>query len=97
MFIREDIISLTVPYVILQETKSEYIVQLVVTPEMVPPGFDETPPKLLIETVEQISLPLQEGLSCNYQRGWFLLNGTKQTSYHYLKRVREINKIITDQ
>ena len=30
-------------------------------------------------------------------RELFLLNEKKQTSYHYLKRVREISQIITDQ
>ena len=69
IFTRQDISSLTVPDAKFQEAKSDYLWQLVVTPEMVAkkikamkdnklPGVDEIPPKLLMETVEQISIPL---------------------------------------
>ena len=66
---RENISSLQIPYVKNQEAKSVYLGQLIVTPEMVAkkikamkdnksPGVDGIPPKLLMETVEQISIPL---------------------------------------
>ena len=61
------------------------------------PGVDGIPPKLLIETVEQISIPLARVFNLSLKEGWFLLNGKKQTSYHYLKRVREISHRITGQ
>ena len=52
-----------------QEAKSVYLRPLIVTPEMVAkkikamkdnksPGVDGIPPKLLMETIEQISIPL---------------------------------------
>ena len=60
------------------------------------PGVDGIPPKLLMETVEQISIPLARVFNLS-KRELFRLNGKKQTSYHYLKRVREISQRITDQ
>ena len=52
-----------------QEAKSDYLGQLIVTPEMIAmaiqaikdnksPGADGILPKLLMETVEQVNLPL---------------------------------------
>ena len=69
MFTREDINSLPVPDAKFQEAKSNYLGQLIVTPEMVAkkikamkdnktPGVDGIPPNLLMETVEQIGIPL---------------------------------------
>ena len=69
VFAREDISSLPVPDAKFQETKSDYLGQLIVTPEIVAkkmkakkdnksPGVDGIPPKLLIKTVEKISVPL---------------------------------------
>ena len=60
------------------------------------PAVDGIPPKLLMKTVEQISIPLARVFKLSLERAWFLLNGKKQTSYHYVKRVREISKGITD-
>ena len=51
------------------------------------PGVDGIPPRLLMETVEQVSIPLARVFNLSLKREWFLLNGKKQTSYHYLKRV----------
>ena len=59
VFIREDISSLPVPDAKFQDAKSDYLGQLIVTPEMVAkkikamkdnksPGVDGIPPKLLI-------------------------------------------------
>ena len=67
MFTREDISSL--PVAKFQEAKSDYLGPLIVTPEIVAkkintmkdnksPGVDGIPPKLLVETVEQIIIPL---------------------------------------
>ena len=60
-------------------------------------GVDGIPPKLLMKTVEHISISLARVSNLSLKREWFLLNGKKQTSYHYLKRVREISQIITHQ
>ena len=92
----------------MQKAKSDYFGQLIVTPEMVgkkikamknnkSPGVDVISPKLLMETVQQISIPLTKVFNLSLKEGVVLLNGKKQTSYHYLKRVREISQIITDQ
>ena len=67
MLTREDISSLSVQYTTFQEAKSEYLGQL--TTEMVgkiikamkdnkSPEMDGIPPRLLMETAEQISVPL---------------------------------------
>ena len=69
VFTRENISSLSVPDAKFQEAKSYYLGPLIVTTEMVDkkikamkdnksPGMDGIPPKLLMETVEQISIPL---------------------------------------
>ena len=66
---REDISSLPVPDAKCQEAKSDYVGQLIVTPERrakkikamkdtKSPGVDGIPPKLLMETAEQINIPL---------------------------------------
>ena len=68
-FTRKNISSLSVLEAKFQEAKSGYLGQLIVTPEMVAkkikamkdnksPGVDGIPPKLIMETVEQISIPL---------------------------------------
>ena len=108
VFTREDISSLPVFYAQFQEAKSDYLGSLIVTLEMVAkkvkamkdnksPGVDGIPPKLLMETVEQISIPLARVFNLSLKVGLFLLNGKKQTSYHYLERVREISQRITDE
>ena len=61
------------------------------------PGVDGIPPKLLMETVEQISIPLARVFNLSLKEGVIPLNGKKQTSYHYLKRVRKISQRFTDQ
>ena len=106
VFTREDISSLPVPDTKFQEAKSDYLGQLVVTPEMVAkkikamkdntsPGVDGIPPRLMMETVEQINITLARVFNLSLKEG--VLNGKKQTSYHYLKRVREISQRNTDQ
>ena len=67
VFTRENINSLPVPDAKFQAAKSDYLGQLIVTPEMVvkkikatkdykSPGMDGIPPRLLMETVEQICM-----------------------------------------
>ena len=62
MFTRKDIRSLPFPYAKFQEAKSDYLGQLIVTPEIVankikamkdnkPHRVDEIPPRLLMKTV----------------------------------------------
>ena len=69
VFTKENISSLPVADAKFQGAKSDYLGPLVVTPELVAkkikatkdnksPGVDGIPPKLLMETVEQISIPL---------------------------------------
>ena len=56
------------------------------------PGVDGIPPKLLMETVEQISIPLARTFNLSLKEGvvpFELIEGKKQTSYHYLKRFKE--------
>ena len=71
---REDVSSLSVPDAKLQEVKSDYLGQLIVTPEMVVTkikamkdnksrGVDGIPAQLLMETVEHISVPLARVLN----------------------------------
>ena len=89
------------------DAKSGYLGPLIVTPEMLAkkinamkdnksPGVDGIPPKLLLETVEQISIPLARVFNLSIKEGVVPFEW-KETSYHYLKRVREISHIITDQ
>ena len=64
----------------IQEAKSDYLGQLIVTPEMVAkkikamkdnksPGVNGTPPKLLMETVEQIIVPLAKVFNLSLKEG----------------------------
>ena len=80
VFTREDISSLPVPDVKFQEAKSDYFGPLIVTPEMVAkkikamkdnksPGVDGIPPKLLMETIEQISIPLARVFNLSIKEG----------------------------
>ena len=80
VFTREDISLLPVPDAKFQEAKSDYLWQLSVTPEKVAQkimavkdnkllGVDGIPPKLLMETVEQISIPLARVFSLSLKEG----------------------------
>ena len=80
MFTIEDISSLPVPGTKFQEAKSDYLGQSVVTPEMVAkkiktlkdntsPGIAGIPPKLLMETGEQISIPLARVFNLSLKDG----------------------------
>ena len=80
VFIKEDISSLPVADAKFQGAKSDYLGPLVVTPELVAkkikamkdnksPGVDGIPPKLLMETVEQISIPLARVFNLSLKEG----------------------------
>ena len=80
MFTREDISSLPVPDATFQEAKSDYLGQVIVTPEMVAktikatednksPGADGIPPKLLMGTVQQVSIPLARVFNFSLREG----------------------------
>ena len=80
VFTKEDISSLPVADVKFQGAKSDYLGPLVVTPEFVAkkikamkdnksPGVDGIPPKLLMETVEQISIPLARVFNLSLKEG----------------------------
>ena len=80
VFTKEDISSLPVADAKFQGAKSDYLGPLVVTPEMVAkkikamkdnksPGVDGIPPKLLMETVEQISIPLARVFNLSLKEG----------------------------
>ena len=80
VFATEDISALPVPGAKFQEAKSDYLGQLIVTPEMAAkkikammenksPGVDGIPPRLLTETVEQISIPLATVFNLSLKEG----------------------------
>ena len=80
VFTKEDISSLPVADAKFQGAKSDYLGPLVVTPELVAkkikamkdnksPGVDGIPPKLLMETVEQISIPLARVFNLSLKEG----------------------------
>ena len=80
VFTKEDISSLPVADAKFPEAKSDYLGPLVVTPELVAkkikamkdnksPGVDWIPPKLLMETVEQISIPLARVFNLSLKEG----------------------------
>ena len=77
---REDISPVIVPDAKFQEDKSDYLGQLIVTPEMVAKqikamkynkssGVDGIPRKLLMEIVEQISIPLARMFNLSLKEG----------------------------
>ena len=80
MFTREDISILPVLETKFEGRESDYLGQLIVTPTMVAmkirdmkdnksPGVDGIPPKLLLEIVEQIIIPLATVFSLSLEEG----------------------------
>ena len=72
--------ELPVPDAKFQEGKSDYLGPLIATPEMAAkkikemkdnksPGVDGIPPKLLMETVDQISVPLARVFNLSLKEG----------------------------
>ena len=81
VFTKEDISLLPAADAKFQGAKSDYLGPLVVTPELVAkkikamkdnksPGVDGIPPKLLMETVEQISIPLARVFNLSLKEGY---------------------------
>ena len=80
VFTKEDISSLPFADAKFQGAKSDYLGPLVVTPELVAkkikamkdnksPGVDGIPPKLLMEKVDQISIPLERVFNLSLKEG----------------------------
>ena len=80
VFTREDTNALPVPETKFEGRESDYLGQLIVTPKMVAkkiramkenksPGVDGIPPKLLLEIVEQISIPLATVFNLSIEEG----------------------------
>ena len=78
--VREDISILPVLETKFEGRESDYLGQLIVTPTMVAmktrdmkdnksPGVDAIPPKLLLDIVEQISIPLATVFSLSLEEG----------------------------
>ena len=96
VFTREDTCSLPVPETKFNSSERERLGQLVVTPKVVAskinnmkenksPGIDGILPKILKETLEQISTPLAHVFNMSLQEGIVPLNGKKQTLFLYSK------------
>ena len=105
VFTRKDISSSPVPDAKFQDTKSDYLRQLIVTPEMAAkkikamkdnksPGVDGIPPRLLMETVVQISIPHAGVLLL--KEGVVPFEWKEANIITLFKRVRKISQIITD-
>ena len=61
------------------------------------PGVDGIPPKLLLEIVEQISIPLATVFKLSLKEGIVPLEWKEAKLYHYLKKVRETSRRTIDQ
>ena len=79
-FTREDISTLPILETTFEGRESDYLGQLIVTPKIVAmkirdmknnksPGVDGIPPKLLLEIVEQISIPLSTVFNLTLEEG----------------------------
>ena len=108
MFTREDISILPVLETKFEGREFNYLGQLIVTPTMVAmkirdmkdnksPGVDGIPPKLLLEIVEQISIPLATVFNLSLDEGIVPLEWKEKTLYHYLKKVRKTSRRTTYQ
>ena len=102
VFTEEDISSLPVVDAKFLEAKSEYLGQLVVTPKMVAEKIkamkdnkstevDGIPPKLLMETVEQISIPLARVFNLSLKEGFVPFEWTEANIISLFKK-GSINK-----
>ena len=111
---KEAISSLQVPDAKFQKAQSEYLWHLTVTPEKVvqkikamkdnkSPRMDGIPPKLLKETVKQVTVKLARNkllarvFNLSKKKGSGSFRMERSNYYNYLKRVQEIIKRITYQ
>ena len=97
VFKREDTISLPVPETKFNGSEGERLGQLVVTPEVVAskinnmkenksPGVDGISPKILKETIEQISTPLAHMFNMSLQEGSVPLDWKEATIIPLLQK-----------
>ncbi len=102
VFTREDISALPVPETKFEGRESDYLGQLIVTQKMIAkkirdmkdnklPGMDGIPPKLLLEIVEQISIPLATVLNLSLEEGVVPL-GWKEATIIQLFKKRSLSK-----
>ena len=100
VFTREDTSSLPVPETKFNGSEREMLGQLVVTPEVVvskinnmkenkSPGVDGISPKILKETVEQISMPLAHAFNMSLQEGIVPLEWKEANLIPLLKKDQE--------
>ena len=100
VFTREDISILPVLETKFEGREFDYLGQLIVTPTMVAmkvrdmkynksPGVDGIPPKLLLEIVEEISIPLATVFNLSLEEGIVPLEWKKANIIPLLKKVRE--------
>ena len=101
VFTREDTISLSVPRTKFNGPEGEMLGQLVVTPEVVArknknmkenksPGVDVISPKILKETVKQISTPLAHVFNMSLHEGIVPLEWSGSKHYSSIqKKVQE--------
>ena len=100
--------SLPVPGAKFQEVKLDYLRQLSITPEMVAkkikamkdnksPGVDGILPKLLMETVEQISIPLARVFNLSLKEGVVPFEWKEANIIPLFKKGSRESKRITDQ
>ena len=108
VFTREDTSSLPVPETKFNGPEGEMLGQLVVTTEVVAskintmkenksPGVDGISPKILKETVEQISTPLAHVFNMSLQEGIVPLEWKEANIIHVLKKVQETSLYIIGQ
>ena len=98
VFTREDTSSLPVPETKFNGPDGERFGQLVVTPEVVAtkinmkenksPGVDGISPKILKETVDQISMPLAHVFNMSLQEGNFCTFRMERSKHHFIIQKR---------
>ena len=108
VFTREDTSSLPVPETKFNGSEEEKLGQLIVTPELVAskinnmkenksPGVDGLSPRILKETVEQISKPLAHVFNMSLQEGivgpTFRMEGSKHYSLIQKRFKKQVCKL----
>ena len=100
VFTKEDTCSLSVPETMFNGSEGDRLGQLVVTPEVVASninnmkenksrGVDGISPKILEDTVEQISTQLAHVFNMSLQEGTVPLEWKEKTLFLYSKKVQE--------
>ena len=99
VFTKEVISSLPLCDRKFEDDESNHLRQLFLTPEIISknkmmienklPVVDGILPKLLKETVDEISIPLANLLICHLKRELFHQNGRMQMIHHNLKGIKE--------